>query len=214
MKIHLKNLIPLPIKELEYSNSDIWNNENLIFEKGKSYLVKAVSGKGKTTLLSVIYGLRKDYEGEVFFENENIKTYGLNRWTKIRKLKLSYLFQGLDLFQELTVLENILIKNKLTSYKTKNEILEYTELLQITNLLHKKTDKISFGQRQRVAIIRALCQPFDFLLLDEPFSHLDNENTKIILNLIRKECKEKKSSFILSSLNNEYDKNFDKILLI
>ncbi len=68
------------------------------------------------------------------------------------------------------------------------------------------------GQQQRVAIIRSLCQPFDFLLLDEPFSHLDKENIKIISKIINEEIKKQNASIILTSLDNEYFFDYDKIL--
>jgi len=210
MIIQLNNLLPFPIKELDYRNSNIWGVENVIFDSSNFYLVKATSGKGKTTLLSSIYGIRKDYDGEILIDSVNIKKYSLNKFATLRKKKLSYIFQGLDLFDDLTVYENIEIKNKLTKFKTKTEILEFLNILNILDLEKRKIKTLSFGQKQRVAIVRALCQPFEFLLLDEPFSHLDNDNIKKSFDLIEKECRKQNAGLILTSLSTNYEIDFTK----
>ena len=208
MKIELKNVIPLPIKELNYTNSDIWD-KTFQFENNKKYLVKAPSGTGKTTLLSLIYGIRNDYEGECLLNDKNAKLLNIRDYRNIRINNLSFVFQGLKLFTELSGYENIEIKNRITNYRTKDEIYHFAELLGVKNLLERKAEILSFGQQQRLAIIRALCQPFDFLLLDEPFSHLDTDNAIKCLNLIAQICNEKKSGFILTTLNSDYGFNYD-----
>ena len=86
------------------------------------------------------------------------------------------LFQELRLFTELTAWENIQLKNSLTGYKSKKEIKVWFEMFGIADKWDTPVGKMSFGQQQRVALVRALCQPFDFIFLDEPISHLDEEN--------------------------------------
>ena len=81
-----------------------------------------------------------------------------------------YAFQDLRIFTELSALENVQLKNNLTGCKKKKEILSFFEQLGIADKINVKAGKLSFGQQQRVAFIRALCQPFDFLFLDEPIS--------------------------------------------
>ena len=114
MQISLHRVIPLPIVELPHKDSQIWEAENIDFQRNRSYLINAASGKGKTSLLSTIYGIRKDYRGEVLIDNQDIRKFSLIQWSEIRKRKLSYIFQGIRLFDELSALENILLKNKLT----------------------------------------------------------------------------------------------------
>ena len=124
MNIILKQLIPHPVKEIPHEDSEIWEAESVLLEPGKKYLFTAPSGKGKTTLLSILYGIRKDYEGEVSFDGHDICDYNDRKWARMRKHDLSSVFQGLELFDELTALENILIKNRQTGYYSDQIIRE------------------------------------------------------------------------------------------
>ena len=212
--IHLKNLKPLPLIEQGIpESSQIWDKD-WTFEKGKNYLVVAPSGKGKSTLLHSIYGLRNDHEGDVFFNEKNNKEILSDEWAEIRQNNYAIVFQDLRLFQQLTAKENILLKANLQQYKSETQITEMAERLGIAELLHKPCHTLSFGQRQRVAIIRALCQPFDFLLLDEPFSHLDEANIKVATKLIEEECKAQGSGLILVSLGERYFFNYDEKVIL
>ena len=203
MTIRLERMIPLPMLEQQRSSSGIWEAESVLFGKGVKTLVTAPSGKGKTSLLSVIYGLRKDYQGKVFLDDDDIAGFSGKHWSYLRKEKLSFIFQGLELFDELTALDNILLKNTITGYKSREEIGHMAELLGMDSFLHKKTGILSFGQQQRVAIIRALCQPFSFLLADECFSHMDRENSATAYKLISVECGKQGAGLILTSLNGQ-----------
>ena len=102
--------------------SDIWH-QDLIFRKGEMYLIEAASGTGKSSLCSYIYGYRNDYQGIINFDETNIKAYSVKQWVDLRKHSLSMLFQDLRIFTELTALENVQLKNNLTGYKKKKEIL-------------------------------------------------------------------------------------------
>jgi putative ABC transport system ATP-binding protein len=212
MKITADNLLPLPIKELEHSRSEVWERSGLIFESGSNYLVQAPSGMGKTTLLSIFFGLRRDYTGRARIDDDDVSKIGLGGWTKIRRNRLSFVFQGLRLFPQLTAMENIQVKNRLTNFKTTDEIVRMAKAMNIESLLEREAQFLSFGQQQRVAIVRALCQPFGMLLLDEPFSHLDKANVACGLQLIADECKSQNAGFVLTSLGNDYDFGFDNVL--
>ncbi|MCP4312221.1 MAG: ATP-binding cassette domain-containing protein [Bacteroidetes bacterium] len=214
MIIRLENLIPLPLLGQQRSKSEIWESSTVIFEPGMSYLVEAPSGRGKTSLLSIIYGLRKDYQGKVFLDDTDINGIPEIEWSRLRKNNLSFIFQGLELFDELTALDNILLKNSVTREKTEEEIREMARRLDIGDFLHRKTGILSFGQQQRVAIIRALCQPFNFLLADECFSHMDRENSTVAYKLILEECKARNAGMILSSLNSNGEITTEKRLLL
>ena len=187
--------------EQQVSSSGIWKAESVEFQGGTTYLIEAPSGKGKTSLLSVIFGIRKDYQGNVYFEEENISGFSPKQWSVVRKEKLSFIFQGLELFSELTALDNIQLKNSITHFKPESEIRDMADKLGIGSFLDRKAGILSFGQQQRVAIIRALCQPFNFLLADECFSHIDQENSSIAYQLILEECEAQGAGIILTSLN-------------
>ena len=195
------------MSESEVASSDIYLQNEIVFEKGKKYLLKANSGHGKSSILNFIYGSNKNYNGKIIFEG--VEDYSV---IFLRRTKLAYVFQDFKLFSNLTLWENIKIKNNLTKYKTDEQILILIEKL---GLLHKKNqlvETLSLGQKQRVSIIRSLCQPFDFLLLDEPFSHLDEDNIRILTNIINEELENQNSGLILTTLNNEYLFKYDKIL--
>jgi len=207
MTVRFEKIIPLPMLEQDTSGSGIWGADSLLFEQGEHYAIEAASGRGKTSLLSIIFGLRTDYQGEVYIDEENIRLLGAKGWSELRKHKFSFIFQGLELFNDLTAIENIRLKNVITNHKTAAEIRNMADSLGMEPFLHKKAGILSFGQQQRVAIIRALCQPFTFLLADECFSHIDRENSLIAFDLIREECKRQGAGLILTSLNgtDEYE---------
>ena len=201
MTIRFENMIPLPMLEQDTSGSEVWEAESLLLEQGKFYVVEAPSGKGKTSLLSVIYGIRTDFRGSVYLDDRSLGSFSLKEWSQIRKKQLSFIFQGLELFDDLTALDNIFLKNRITGYHSVDRIMEMAVILGIKPFLNRKAGILSFGQQQRVAIIRALCQPFNFLLADECFSHMDRENSLTAFHLIREECETRDAGLILTSLN-------------
>jgi len=214
MTVRFEQIIPLPMLEQDTSGSGIWEADSVIFEEGKRYVIEAASGRGKTSLLSIIFGLRKDYNGKAFIDDENIRDYGSRQWTDLRKNRISFIFQGLELFGDLTAMENIRLKNDITGHKTDAEIRAMAGKLGIEQFLSRKAGILSFGQQQRVAIIRALCQPFSLLLADECFSHIDRENSRMAFDLISEECSSQQAGLILTSLNGTGDFKFDQQLMV
>lgn len=210
-RISLINTLPDAFLEMQDIKSKIWKC-NIDFEKGKSYLIKAESGLGKSSLCSYIYGYRVDFSGDILFDNDNVKAIQADKWDIIRSKHISLLFQELRLFPELTALENVYLKNNLTHYKTNDEIDSMFEQLGITERKNQLIGKMSWGQQQRVAIIRALCQPFDFLFLDEPISHLDDNNAQIITNLILDEVKAQQAGLIVTSIGKDLPMDYTQIL--
>jgi ABC-type lipoprotein export system ATPase subunit len=202
--LKINNLKPFFLPDVETATSgSIWFND-VSFEKGKSYLISASSGRGKSSFLSFLFGERTDYSGNIYFDDREIKTLTKTDWQHIRQKNISYIFQGLRLFAELTALENIQLKNKITDCKSQDEIDWLIEQSGLKDKKNEKTGRLSFGQQQRIAIIRALCQPFDFILLDEPFSHLDEQNIEIMTEMITTELKRQNAALLLCSLGQGY----------
>lgn len=208
--IHLQQTLPEVFADRNSVDSDVWH-QDLTFRKGNMYLIEAASGTGKSSLCSYIYGYRNDFQGIINFDETNIKAYSVKQWVDLRKHSLSMLFQDLRIFTELTAFENIQLKNNLTGYKKKKEIQALFETLGIADKLHIKAGKLSFGQQQRVAFIRALCQPFDFIFLDEPISHLDDENSRIMGELMIAEAEKQGAGVIVTSIGKHIDLPYNQV---
>lgn len=209
--IHLQQTLPQVFADRDAITSDVWH-QDLLFNKGKRYLIEAASGTGKSSLCSYIYGYRRDYQGIINFDERNIRSLSVNEWVDIRKHSLSMLFQELRIFPELTALENVQLKNRLTNYKKKKEILALFEAIGIADKTNERAGKLSFGQQQRVAFIRSLCQPFDFIFLDEPISHLDDENGAIMSRLLMEEAEHQGAGVIVTSIGKHLELEYNEIL--
>jgi ABC-type lipoprotein export system ATPase subunit len=209
----LKNVQPTPISPAMMEQSDIWASD-LLLDKGKRYLVTAPSGKGKSTFLHILYGLRNDYSGQVTFDNQAVEQFNLDNWAAMRQEKVSIVFQDLRLFLNLSGWENIRLKSGITNTTSDADIEAMAKRLGVDTILNQSCGTMSYGQRQRIAIIRALCQPFEVLLLDEPFSHLDEDNIKAACTLIEEVCKAQNAGFLLVSLGESYFLSYDDSLIL
>ncbi|MCH4147326.1 MAG: ATP-binding cassette domain-containing protein [Prevotella sp.] len=209
--IQFHSVIPQVFSKVEDLNSEVWN-QDVKFEKGHLYLVEADSGKGKSTFCSYVIGYRHDYSGEINFDDLNVSSFKVRDWVDLRKNHISHLFQELRLFPELTAFENVEIKNHLTGFKTREEILKWFEMLGIEDKVNTKIGLMSFGQQQRVAMIRALVQPFDFLLADEPISHLDDTNSEIMKKIMMEEANRQGAGVIVTSIGKHMDLNYERTL--
>lgn len=209
-KIQFNSVIPKVFSQLPSLESEVWNTD-ITFEKGHLYLIEADSGKGKSTFCSYIVGYRHDYSGQVLFDGQDTKNYKVNQWVDMRKNHISHLFQELRLFPELTAFENVQIKNNLTHFKSENQIKTWFEALGIAEKLDVKVGLLSFGQQQRVAMIRALVQPFDFILADEPISHLDDKNSEIMGKIMLDEAQAQGAGVIVTSIGKHMNLNYERI---
>ena len=199
MQILLQEIIPTYFESQQINGSEIWG-KNITFTKGEHVHIVAPSGSGKTSLIHFLYGLRKDYEGIILYEKEDIKIFSLEKFSTSRQKNLSIVFQDLRLFTDQTVRANIELKRQLNPYHPMEKIEEMAERLGIANKLNRLAKTCSYGEQQRIAIIRSLMQPFDFLLLDEPFSNLDEVNRSKAFELIDEECKQRNASMLFADL--------------
>ena len=208
MELVLRHLKPTYMEEAELHPSDIYLREEVFFAPAKRYLIRAQSGRGKTSLLSFIYGDRDTYEGTITYD-------GVARpkdFFSYRSNKLSYLFQDLRLFPSLTAKENIQLKNRLTGYFSSEQVSQLLERVGLAHKVDTPLAALSLGQRQRVAFLRALAQPFEVLLLDEPFSHLDEVNTHLLCELLQEECSQRGATLLMTSLEVNDLLNYDQVL--
>lgn len=164
----------------EYVLRDI----NYEFELGKMYAIKGKSGSGKTTLLSLISGLEKCLEGNIYYEDKSIKKIDLDKY---RNTNIGIVFQSYNLLPHLTAIENIILSMDISKSKIKNKRKKALELLQSVGLTeadgNRKILRLSGGEQQRVAIARSLSYNPKIILADEPTGNLDKETEDEILKI-------------------------------
>jgi len=199
MQIQLERIIPTYFEREKINGSDIWD-KNISFSTGQHVQIIAPSGTGKTSLIHFIYGLRSDYKGIIYYEDKDIRSISLDRLSVYRQKNISIVFQDLRLFNDQTVIQNLELKRQLNPYHPAQKIEEMSRRLGIESRLNKTAKTCSYGEQQRIAVIRSLMQPFDFLLLDEPFSHLDDANRLKAMDLIAEECELRNAAMIFVDL--------------
>ena len=172
--------------------SEVWMEE-VVFKRGEFYMIQAESGTGKSSLCSFIYGNRGDYSGEILFDGTDIRTFDVDEWCRRRTNSLALLPQEMRIFPELTALENIQIKNRLTNFKTDKEILEMLERLELSDKTDTKASKMSVGQ---------------------PVSHLDTRNNASVAELIREEASRQGAGIIATSVGYDISLDFNRYLLL
>lgn len=209
--IELQQTLPAVFADKDHIVSDIWHRQ-VAFQKGRMYLIEAASGTGKSSLCSFVYGYRNDYQGIISFDWNNIRKYTVADWVQTRKTSLSMLFQELRLFPELTAGENVLLKNTLTKYAKRRQMEEWFGRLGIADKWNQKVGHMSYGQQQRVAFVRALCQPFDFIFLDEPISHLDDGNSRIMAEILTEEMQKRGAGVLVTSIGKHLDLKYDSVM--
>ena len=206
-KIELRNVLP-QVFETTVVASDIWK-KSVCFERGRHYLIEADSGKGKSTFCSYILGYRHDYSWNILIDGKDVRQFHISDWSQLRRNQVACVFQELRLFPELTAYENVDIKNRLTNHVSRKQVEAWFEWLGIADKMMEKIGRMSFGQQQRVALIRALVQPFDFLLADEPISHLDDRNAQAMASLLNEEADRQGASVIATSIGKPLPMNYD-----
>jgi putative ABC transport system ATP-binding protein len=202
LSIRLKDIRPLAFEFIQKENS-LWGADNTLESPG-IYKVIASSGSGKSTLISILSGIRSDYAGEIHLDNQKLSGFSPANWSAVRSNKISLVYQDLRLFPNLTVKENILLSQEITGAdadKSLQELEEFAAAMKISNQLDKPVKHLSFGQMQRVAIIRAMIRNYNWLILDEPFSHLDQSNAMIAWNLITQQAKLRNAGIIIACLD-------------
>lgn len=174
-------------------NRKILDNINLLIEPFSKTALIGETGSGKSTLMKIMAGLVQPSHGEAIFEHKRIE--GPNEVLIPGHKKIGYLSQHFELLNNYRVEELLDMANKMEQ----READEIYRLCKIEHLLKRKTNAISGGERQRIALARVLVGNPKLLLLDEPFTNLDLSNNKIINGIINELCETRKTTVVLVS---------------
>lgn len=193
-----ERLVPEPLE----GNTDpgsIWQT-GAVFTPGNLYSVYAPSGKGKSTLMHILLGIRRDFKGHYLVNGKDTASFRPDDWAGLRRDSLASVYQDLKLFPQISAAENIELKASLTGFPAARW-QAMAEKLGIAALLERPCRTLSMGQQQRVAVVRALSQPFQYLLMDEPVSHLDRDNARLVLDLALEVAAAQGAAVLLTGLN-------------
>ncbi|WP_323659847.1 ABC transporter ATP-binding protein [Aliarcobacter butzleri] len=180
---------------------------NLNIKKSSCVVLKGVSGSGKSTLLSLIATLQKPTSGEIVVEDESIAKLPDFHASNFRARKIGFIFQSFNLFNELSVKDNISLPLIPLGFSQKQIDEKVINTLKLANILHKKDElvsNLSGGEKQRCAIARALVNDCEIILCDEPTANLDYENSKNFIEIL-KELKELKKTIIIATHDPIFD---------
>lgn len=210
MRLTINNLVPTPLREAHNTyNAAVWG-QDMKFHQGEQVLFTGPSGSGKTLLMDWLYGLRKDYEGKIHWSIYNMAEVTPEQLSQLRAASISLIPQVPRLFNELTAWENIDIKRRLTDSVTAHDAEKWLDKIGLKNKKDVPVDILSPGERQRLSIVRALVQPFDWLLLDEPFSNLDFFNKQKTIAVIEDVRQLTNAGIIVTTTYDNDDFVYDK----
>ena len=188
-------------------------NASYEFESGKLYAVVGPSGSGKSTLLSMLAGLDMPGEGDVILQEDNLKSLDLDKY---RREGVSIIFQAFCLLPLLTVRENVCLPMEMQGIpenEARQKAAEALVKVGIEESKHRRfPSALSGGEQQRVAIARSLCSGAPVLLADEPTGNLDGENTRIVMDILRRLAHEEGRCVIVVTHDPEVAEAADLVL--
>ena len=204
------SILSLQNISFSYDKTPVLKDVSYEFEKGKMYCIIGKSGAGKTTLLSLLSGLAKPTNGEIFYDGKSISK--IDKYT-FRSKYIGVVFQSFNLITKYTALENVILSMDVSGAKIKNKKQKALELLDSVGLdedeANRRVLKLSGGQQQRVAIARALSYNPDIILADEPTGNLDRDTQNDIMDIFR-ELADQGKCVILVSHSQEVAKMCDE----
>ena len=192
----------------------IFNNINLNIKKSELIGIVAPSGTGKTSLLNISGLLDLPSSGEVRILNKNTKSLTIEMRNNIRREHLGFVFQSSNLINEFNAIENVAL-SRIIKGNNFPDALDYAKKLLVNvgleNRLYNRPLQLSGGEKQRVAICRAIANDPHLLLADEPTGNLDNENSKLVFKLLIDLVKKKNMSALVATHNLDLVKKMDRV---
>jgi lipoprotein-releasing system ATP-binding protein len=194
----------------------VLDDVSLKISKGEFVSIVGKSGCGKSTLLYILSTMDTDYDGTLLIDNETMRGKSEQQLARIRNEKIGFVFQFHYLLNEFTVLKNVMLPGlKLKKYKN-NEVeeraMQQLKILGIDNLAQKKANQVSGGEKQRIAIARALINDPLIIMGDEPTGNLDKKNSEIVFEIFQRLSQEKKQTFLIVTHDPEFAAKTGRII--
>lgn len=175
----------------------VLDNLDLSVHSGTSIALTGESGSGKSTLLNILATLDKADSGQVIVDSQNVAEFTEKQADQFRKQKIGMVFQKYNLIDSLNIKDNISLPARLNDNLDQDYLNELVEVLKISALLDKMPNNLSGGEQQRVAIARALSHQPKLLFADEPTGNLDDENSRIVAELLVNLCQRQSTTLLL-----------------
>ena len=191
------------------------NKINLELSDGQCIGLLGPSGSGKSTLLQIAGLLDNPTNGEIVINGEKCDTLSQEKKNLIRKKYIGFIYQNFYLLDSFSALENIIIPQLIngSSYKSaKKRAINLLSSLGLSKRIDNKPRELSGGEKQRVAILRAIANTPKIILADEPAGNLDKKNSENVIKIIKDLVSHYKISFIVATHNLSIVKKFDKII--
>jgi putative ABC transport system ATP-binding protein len=179
---------------------------------GSSLAIIGKSGSGKTTLLSILCGLEKADEGEIFWEQKALHNLGDKEWSLLRSSYFGIIFQHFFLIPSLSALENVALPLEILKKPDAYSLAEdWLKKVGLAERAHHFPSQLSGGEQQRVAIARALASGASVIVADEPTGNLDQETGKVIADYLFEKVKEEKKSLLLVTHDRDLASRCDQV---
>ncbi|WP_019121273.1 ABC transporter ATP-binding protein [Brevibacillus massiliensis] len=188
---------------------------HLHIKNGEFVALCGTSGSGKSTLLSLLAGLMKPEDGQIFVNGEEISRYSENQLCQFRRRSMGFVFQSFNLLPNLTALENVELPLIFAGESIRSRRKRAKEMLELVGLgerITHKPNELSGGQQQRVSIARALVNAPGIVLADEPTGNLDSATEKEILQLMRQMNRERGTTYVIVTHDQEVAQQSDRVI--
>jgi len=198
-----------------FGNLEVLKNIHLEIPRGKIYSVVGASGAGKTTLLQILGTLSKPDSGEIFYNDKNVSALPEKKLAEFRNKEIGFVFQFHHLLPEFTALENVCIPAfiaGLSKRDAEKEAMKLIDYLGLIERIHHKPSELSGGEKQRVAVARALINKPAVVLADEPSGNLDSANRNELHDLLFNLRDDFGQTFVIVTHDDQFAERSDKII--
>lgn len=199
----LKEKTMIKIKQLSKAFNEDYVIKNFSEEIKENEMIAIVgkSGCGKSTLLNILGLIDSEYDGQILYDDIDIKKLNASSKNTFVRTNISYLFQNYALIDDETVYENLLLAlyyTKLKKEEKKQFIMNALKKVELVDKLNKQVFTLSGGEQQRVALARTLLKPCKIILADEPTGNLDNNNRDQVIKILKEMHNDKKTVIIVT----------------